>query len=145
MENYNDTFNSTISAIDKNENFSDIFNTTISVIDKNEDLINEEFLPSNELKEFISKVNDFNNEIKIDEHLNEKLNDFIFNIFNEINKQNYKLITNSYNNIIIKKNVKNFLIKKLLTIIKIIIENKISPEIKNDKILLIKNNKKNEK
>ena len=103
MENYNDTFNSTISAIDKEDNFSDIFNTTISVIDKNEDLINEEFLPSNELKEFISKVNDFNNEIKIDEHLNEKLNDFIFNIFNEINNQNYKLITKSINNPIKKK------------------------------------------
>ena len=144
MENCNDIFNSTISAIDKNENFSDILNTTISEIGKNEDLINETFLSSNELEEIVSKLNKFNTEIKFDEHLNEKLNDFIFNIFNEINKKNYKLITNSYNNIIIKKNVKNFLIKKLLPIIKIIIENKISPEIKNDKILLIKNNKKNE-
>ena len=144
MENCNDIFNSTISAIDKNENFSDILNTTISEIGKNEDLINETFLSSNELEEIVSKLNKFNIEIKFDEHLNEKLNDFIFNIFNEINKQNYKLITNSNNNIPIKKNVKNFLIKKLLPIIKIIIENKISPEINNDKILLIKNKEKSE-
>lgn len=96
------------------ENFSDIFNTTISAIDKNEDLINEMFLSSIDLEELISNIKI--EDIKIDENYNEKLNEFLFNIFNEINNNNYKLITNSCNNILIKKNVKNLLIKKLFPI-----------------------------
>ena len=68
------------------ENFSDIFNTTISAIDKNEDLINEMFLSSIELEELISNIKI--EDIKIDENYNEKLNEFLFNIFNEINKKN---------------------------------------------------------
>ena len=124
------------------ENFSDIFNTTISAIDKNEDLINEMFLSSIDLEELISNIKI--EDIKIDENYNEKLNEFLFNIFNEINNNNYKLITNSYNNILIKKNVKNLLIKKLFPIIKIIVENKISPQIFDDKIFITKIKKKTE-
>ena len=104
--------------------------------DLNEDLSNND----NKINSLEEKMNKNLLSILNDNIFKEKYKNFIYNIFNEINKKNFKIITNSYNNFSINNNIKN-IIKELLFIVNLIIKDNISPHSKNDILIkIIKDN-----